>query len=150
MGISRIMAAGSVYSVDQVKYCCYHNSRKLCRCDGQATYQADRIDAVICQMTRQIFQCMKGAPEEEKLQELFKRQMAGNRASQKRLGIEIGRTQEQLAKLQLEIGRSLTGDSVYSAEDLAQAIRSTKERLVDAEKQLRILKAEEADKKTGD
>ena len=34
---------GSVYEVDQIKYACYHNARKLCECDGQATYQAARM-----------------------------------------------------------------------------------------------------------
>lgn len=29
---------GSEYSVDQIKYSCYHKSRKLCQCDGQTTY----------------------------------------------------------------------------------------------------------------
>ena len=77
-------ADGTEYSVDQIKYSCYHKSRKLCKCDGQTTYQADRVDETIRQIIRKIFSCMDGAPEEEKLQAMFKRQMAGNRAIQKK------------------------------------------------------------------
>lgn len=142
-------ADGSEYSVDQIKYSCYHKSRKLCKCDGQTTYQADRVDEVICQIIRQIFSCMQGAPEEEKLQMLFKKQMAGNRATQKKLSLELEKNKEQLSKLQLEIGKTLTGDSIYSPEDLSQAIQTLKSRIAEAEKQLQALQEEEAEKKRG-
>ena len=82
-------------------YSCYHKSRKLCKCDGQTTYQADRVDETIRQIIRKIFSCMDGAPEEE--------------------------------KLQLEIGKTLTGDSIYSPEDLSQAIQTIKSRITEAE-----------------
>ena len=43
-------ADGTEYSVNQIKYSCYHKSRKLCKCDGQTTYQADRVDETIRQI----------------------------------------------------------------------------------------------------
>ena len=79
---------------------------------------------------------MDDAPEEEKLQAVFKRQMAGNRAIQKKLDMEITKNREQLTKLQLEIGKTLTGESSYAAEDLSQAIQTVKIRIADAEKKL--------------
>ena len=105
---------GSEYSVDQIKYSCYHKSRKLCQCDGQTTYQAERVDSAVRQIILRIFSCMDGAPEEEKLQLLLKKQMAGNRATQKKLTLELKKSEEQLSKLQLEIGKTLTGESLYS------------------------------------
>lgn len=142
-------ADGSVYSVDQIKYSCYHKSRKLCKCDGQTTYLSDRVDETVRQIIRKIFSCMQGAPEEEKLQMLFKRQMAGNRATQKKLSLELERSREQLVKLQLEIGKTLTGDSIYSPEDLSQAIQTIKARIVESEGKLEELQKEEAKKSTG-
>lgn len=142
-------ADGSEYSVDQIKYSCYHKSRKLCKCDGQTTYQSDRVDETIRQIIRRIFSCMDGAPEEEKLQALFKRQMAGNRATQKKLDLELTKNREQLTKLQLEIGKTLTGDSIYSPEDLNQAIQTIKSRITEAEEKLAELKAEEEQKQRG-
>ena len=117
---------GTEYSVDQIKYSCYHKSRKLCKCDGQTTYQADRVDEFVSRIMRKIVNCMDGAPEEEKLQAMFKRQIAGNRATQKKLELELTKNREQLTKLQLEIGKTLTGDSIYSPEDLSQAIQDRK------------------------
>ena len=142
-------ADGSEYSVDQIKYSCYHKSRKLCKCDGQTTYQADRVDEIIRQIIRQIFSCMSGAPEEEKLQALLKRQIAGNKARQTQLEHELGKSREQLTKLQLEIAKTLTGESVYSPEDLTQVLRTVKENIANGEQELAKLKEEEAQKKQG-
>ena len=142
-------ADGTEYSVDQIKYSCYHKSRKLCKCDGQTTYQADKVDGYVCGIIRQIFSSMSGAPEEEKLQAMFRRQMAGNRATQKKLERDLSKNREQLTKLQLEIAKSLTGDSVYSPEDLSQAIKTVRSRVSEMEAELERLKAEEAQKKQG-
>jgi len=140
---------GTEYLVEQIKYSCYHKSRKLCKCDGQTTYQADRIDDIITQIIHKIFSCMDGAPEEEKLQLLLKRQMSGNRANQKKLSHELTKNEEQLAKLQLEIGKTLTGDSLYSPEDLTQAIKVLKTRIEEATNQLEELKKEEENRRRG-
>ena len=140
---------GSEYSVDQIKYSCYHKSRKLCQCDGQTTYQADRVDSAVRQIILQIFSCMDGAPEEEKLQLLLKKQMAGNRATQKKLTLELKKSEEQLSKLQLEIGKTLTGDSLYSPEELTHAIKVLRERITQAKQQLAELQEEEASKQRG-
>ena len=140
---------GTEYSVDQIKYSCYHKSRRLCKCDGQTTYQADRVDDFVSRIMRKIFNCMDGAPEEEKLQAMFRRQIAGNRATQKKLELELTKNREQLTKLQLEIGKTLTGDSIYSPEDLSQAIQAIKARVSEGEEKLAGLKAEETQKKLG-
>ena len=140
---------GTKYSVDQIKYSCYHKSHKLCQCDGQTTYQADRVDSAVSQIIHRIFSCMDGAPEEEKLQLLLKKQMAGNRATQKKLTLELKKSEEQLSKLQLEIGKTLTGDSLYSPEDLTQAIRVLKERITETKQQLAELREEEESKQRG-
>lgn len=49
----------------------------------------------------------------------------------------------------MEIAKTLTGDSVYSPEDLTQAIQAVKERIEQAETQLARLKEEETQKKQG-
>ena len=142
-------ADGSVYAVDQLKYCCYHKARKLVECDGRVTYQADQVDEKVCRLMQKLFSSMAGAPEEDRIQEMFKRQMAGNRAKQRKLEMELRKSRTQLDKLQLEIGKSLTGDSVYTAEDLSQAIGILKTRISDSEKELSSLKEEEERKKQG-
>lgn len=139
----------SVCNVDQVKYSCYHKTHKLCECDGQTTYLADKVDKKVTETIHEIFSCMQGAPEEDRLQELLKKQTAGNRAKQKKLTLEIGKNRKQLEKLQMEIPKALTGDSPFSADDLTQAIRAIKERVATDEQELERLKQEEMDSKQG-
>ena len=140
---------GTVYSVNEIKYCCYHKSRKLCQCDGQTTYRAERVDESIRHIIRKLFGCMDGAPEEEKLQAALKRQMAGNRVAQKKFDWELIKDKERLTKLQIEIGKTLTGESNYSADDLSQAIRTIKARIGETEEKLEGLRAEEAQERQG-
>ncbi len=92
---------------------------------------------------------MDGAPKEEKLKAALKRQMAGNRAAQKKLDRELAKDRERLTKLQLEIGKTLTGESSYSADDLSQAIRTIRARIGETEKKLEGLRAEEAQERQG-
>ena len=68
---------------------------------------------------------------------------------QKKLEMELLKNREQLEKLQLEIGKALTGDSFYSPEDLSQAIQTLKGRTADAEMKLAGLRTEEKQKKQG-
>lgn len=142
-------ADGSVYQVDQIKYSCYHKSRKLCKCDGQTTYQADRVDAIVKQIIRGIFSGMEGEPEKEQLELAMKRQLASIQKTQKRISIDRDKDREQLAALQLEIAKALTGNSIYAPDDLAEAIRVLKEKIADAEERLTKLQLELTAKKQG-
>ncbi len=138
---------GSVYKVDEIKYYCYHKGRKLNDCDGQTTYSAEKVDAVVMEFMKNIFGSIKGCPEEEKLQLALKQQVAGNLSKQKRLKIQLDKDNQQLDKLQLEIGKALIGDSVYTSEDLSVAIKALKQRISDIGKELSLLCDEEQQKK---
>ena len=66
---------------------------------------------------------------------------------QKKLDLELTENGEQLTKLQLEIAKALTGDSIYSPEDLSQAIQTIKQRITEAQEKLSGLRDEEVQKK---
>ncbi len=134
---------GTLYSVDMIKYSCYHKSRKLCECDGQTTYQAKIVDEKVSGLVQKIFSGIKGAPEEERLRKSLKNQMAANRAKQKNLRFQLKKDEKQLEKLQLEIANTLTGDSFYTPEDLSQAIQILKDRVLDNQAALTELEREE-------
>ncbi len=135
-------ADGSLYKIDQIKYSCYHKSRKLCECDGQTTYQADPIDKIVNEVMQKIFARLDDVPETERLELALKRQIAEKQTEQKRLSIGLQKNREQLKMLQTEIGKALLGDSPYSAEDLTDAIRILKTELTTAEEKLQRLKTE--------
>lgn len=130
---------GSEYLKDTLKYCCYHKSRKLCECDGQTSYIAAEVDKAVCQIMRQVFASMVGAPEEEKYKEILKKQQAAHTASRRKIVFELDKNRKQLEVLQEEIAKTLTGDSLYTPEDLKQAINTVKSRIEEGEEQLEKL-----------
>lgn len=136
---------GSVYEVDQIKYSCYHKARKLCESDGQATYKAEKVDAVVSEFMQKLFRGLQGAPEEERLKILYKNKMAGNRAHLTKLETQMIKDQKQLETLKLEIAKCLTGDSAFSQEDLIDAMNTLRNRIEDVEKQMAGIREDEND-----
>ncbi len=138
---------GTIVRKDFGIYVCYHRSRKLNDCDGATTYYSDKVDKMVLEMVRYIFTNVSGCPEEESIREAYKSAVKENIAEQKYLSVQIDKDEKQLEFLRLEIGKTLTGDSMYSPEDLRIAIDTVKSRLEEFKKKLEVLKSEEADKK---
>ena len=80
---------------------------------------------------RQVFEGMDGAPEEEKYKEILKKQQAAHNASRRKTAFELDKDKKQLEVLQREIGKTLLGESLYSPEDLKEAISVVKARIAD-------------------
>lgn len=133
---------GSEYLKDELKYRCYHKANKLCECGGQTNYIAARVDEAVSQIMRQVFANMDGAPEEEKYKEILRKQQAAHKASRRKIVMELDKNQKQLEVLQMEIGKTLLGDSLYTPEDLQEAIKVIKQRISKAEGQLEELDSE--------
>jgi hypothetical protein len=131
-----------------VRYICYHRSRGLNDCDGATTYNGERIDRMVENVMRRMFAHVTECPEEEKIKATFQNLMASNRQEQQRLEASLKKDAKQLEKLRNEIGKALTGDSLYSEEDLATALQTLRERMEESESRLAELKAEESEKKT--
>ena len=66
----------------------------------------------------------------------MKTQLSEARAVQKRQSVLLDKLNRQQEKLQLEIASSLTGDSIYTADDLAIALRTLKSKMIEAEQKL--------------
>lgn len=127
---------GTVNETVVIKYSCYHKSRKLCECDGATTYRADQVDAIVSEFMRNLFEMLKSSPDEELLERAFRRQNDADRANRKKAEQDLQKSCVQLEELQLEIGRSLTGDSIFSKADLSTAIQSLKLHIDECKKQL--------------
>ncbi len=134
---------GSVYLDESLKYSCYHKSRKLNDCDGQATYSAERIDNIVSEFVRQLLAGIKDAPDEIVLKESFKKQTTINREKQKELKEKINKFNLQLEKLHEEMGKSLLGESAFTMNDLSAAVLTIKSDISELNDQLGILEAEE-------
>ena len=133
---------GSEYLKDVLKYRCYHKANKLCECEGQTNYIAAKVDEAVSQIMRQVFADMDGAPEEEKYKEILKKQQAAQKASRRKATMELDKNRKQLEVLQMEISRTLLGDSLYSPQDLQEAISVVRQRISQGEEQLEKLDSE--------
>lgn len=127
---------GTVNITNIIKYSCYHKSRKLCECDGATTYRADQVDAIVTDFMKKLFDALNNSPDEELLERAFKRQNDADRANRKKAEQDLQKSCIQLEELQLEIGRSLTGDSIFSKADLSTAIQTLKLHIDECKKQL--------------
>ena len=131
---------GTVKTAEYLRYICYHKSRKLCECDGQSTYSAAKVDKAVCSAMADIFSSVSDAPDECELKRKFEKELAGSKAKQTKLELEIKRYEKQLDKLNSEIADSLIGDSAYSPEQLSAAIKSVRSKLDDANSQLETIR----------
>jgi len=138
----KVRKDGTEYVADHMRYTCYHRTRNLCKCDGQATFKVDRVDEMVSNIIREIFSHMQGAPREEKLKAMLKRQEAGFMANRRKVSLELERNETQLTKLQDEIGKALLGQSAYSTDDLSQAITTLKAKISEGRVQLEMLSDE--------
>ena len=140
-------ADGSQRSDSRGRYVCYHRSRGLNDCDGASVYDSERIDRAVLKAMSQIFASISGCPEEEKIEQAQRKVTAEFSIQKKRLEDQIRKDTKQLESLRSEIVKALAGESDFSGEDLATALRTLREKLDAETKELEKLKAEEADEK---
>ena len=138
---------GTPYTESRGRYVCYHRSRGLNECDGMSVYDSDRIDRAVINAMGQIFSSITGCPEEEKIQMAYKRAVAEFQTMEKKLISDIEQDTKKLETLRAEIPKAITGDSLYTQEDLATALQAIKGKIEAAGKELERLRKEEAEKK---
>lgn len=141
------LADGSFRTAEYLRYICYHRSRNLCKCDGQSTYTAKKVDTAVCQSIMDIFKSIKDAPDETVMQKKYIKEVASCKAKKTKLNLELKKSTAQLDKLNSEIADSLTGDSVYSPEQLSSAINSITQKIEDTKSHLEIIQNEMSNKK---
>ena len=138
---------GTSSEAEYARYICYHRSRGLNDCDGATTYNAEKIDREILKIMKIIFESISGCPQEEKIRSAYRKMMAENHHQQQKTEAELEKHRKQLAKLRLEIGKVLAGESIYTEEDLAAALNTVKTKITECEGSLARLKDEDAQKK---
>ena len=87
-------------------------------------------------MIKDVFSRITDVPETTAVETKMKTQLSEARAVQKRQSALLDKLNRQQEKLQLEIASSLTGDSIYTADDLAIALRTLKGKMIEAEQKL--------------
>lgn len=139
---------GSLYEMTRAKYLCYHKCRGLCRCDGQTSYLAFKVDdAVVNECIRTMFANIKDSPDEKVLKKHFTKEMQSYKAKQTKIKHDLTKLEKQLEKLEAEVPLTLTGESIYPPELLMKNIRSVEAQIAEQQEKLDTLNEEMTDKK---
>ena len=110
-------------------YICYHRSRKLNDCDGQAVYQAYKVEDKVIAYTRAYLDKVKEMPYSKALSIGYANRIAATNDKIKSLNTEQNELQKQKTALLNEIPKALTGDSVFSQNELRLQIDSITQQL---------------------
>ena len=113
---------GTEYKIDQLKYTCYHKTRKLSNCDGQTTYVAETIDNAVINVLDNLLKRIKETPKDKALEKKYKSQVSVYNSKYKKVSAEIDKLSNQLKSLKMEIGKAIVGESAFTADQLSEAI----------------------------
>ena len=106
----------------RAEYICYKDANRRIQCNGQRAYVAEKVDAVVLEVTQELMNMISTIPKDDALEKQMKAQI-------KKLSQELtdakkaasAAAAEQQA-LEMEIGRCLLGQSRFSEETLSNLI----------------------------
>ena len=133
---------GTEYKVDQLKYTCYHKTRKLNNCDGQTSYIAKIIDRAVVDVLEEVFKRIKETPKDKALGKRYKLQVKECNAKYRKMESELEKMEKQLKSLKMEIGKALIGESNFTADQLSEAIKATQSKIDERNCEKEKLKSE--------
>ncbi|MGN1043668.1 MAG: recombinase zinc beta ribbon domain-containing protein [Acutalibacteraceae bacterium] len=113
---------GTEYKIDQLKYTCYHKTRKLNNCDGQTSYIAAIIDKAVINVLDNLLKKIKEMPKDKALEKKYRSQVLVYNSKYKKVSAEVDKLNNQLKSLKMEIGKALVGESAFAADQLSEAI----------------------------
>ena len=126
----------------RTRYCCQTKTRKHDNCGGQTGYTVSKVDQIIEAVILNIFRKVQSINREEILQAQNKSDMAIRQDHVNNLQRDHKKALAELQKLQAEIAKSLTGESVFSPEMLKAAIEAQQTKCGDLIDALRIAEAD--------
>lgn len=131
-----------------LRYICYHRSRKLCECDGQSVYSAEKVDKAVENVVADMFSRIDEAPDEAELRRDQYNEIQKMEAKLAKLDTELRKYRLQDDRLNEEIANTLIGESVYSPQQLSAAMKTVKEKMDVIGREMAKIKNEVALKKT--
>ena len=119
--------------------------RKECR--GQGTYSAKVVDEMVRDFMKECFDKIRSTPKDVALETKYKAVLLDLHRQVKQQEARIEEIEASQKALGAEIAKTLLGKSLYSQEDLAEAIENAKFEAAEAVKKLDSLRRKEANQK---
>ena len=142
-----VLADGTLKVYTSRRYMCYHRCRKLCDCDGQGTYNVNKIDKAVNAAVKEMFRHIKDAPDEKALNKAFNKEAASCKAQKTKLNLELSQLNKQKEKLDQEILKVLMGESSFESEQLSTLLKNIQAEINETVQKIETLDSEVAEKK---
>jgi hypothetical protein len=107
---------GEITTTLRIRYACYNKSRHPHLCDGQTGYTAKKLDGMIEQIAKQIFEQLKGCPKDEIIESRYRKHVEECTANLTRATAELQKQSDELALYEGEVIKALRGKSQFSPE----------------------------------
>lgn len=141
------LADGTIKVYTSRRYMCYHKCRHLCDCDGQGTYNVDRIDRAVNAAVKEMFGHIKDAPDEKALNKAFNKEAASCKAQKTKLNLDLSKLTKQKEKLEQEILKAIMGESGFTYEQLSTLLKNVQAEINVTVQKIETLDSEVAEKK---
>lgn len=109
---------------DYAQYICYMGANRRIECKGQRAYEASRIDKVVLQVTRMVLDTIQRIPRDESVETRLQAENKALEAQLKEAKKKASEAATMLEALEMEIARTLLGQSTYSNETLSKMIET--------------------------
>lgn len=128
---------GTVVEALKPKYNCFQRAQHLRKCDGQAIYLADRVDAIVLEIARELFSCIQRSPKDKLLEQKIRQEYREKRQQKRILEKQVTDCEHALERYENEVLKCLDGQSSFTEGMLARLITK-------AESELKIARREYA------
>ncbi len=138
----RKLKDGSVDKTPRIRYVCYGKTRKQTDCNGQTGYTMHKLDSIVEQVIKRIFNTMRGISKSEIVSGRIQKEMSEKKSRLADAEREYAIALRNLGLLKEEIVKCLAGKSSFSKDTLAGLISDAEKRCNDLDNICESIKAE--------
>lgn len=129
------LSDGSIKVNIKPKYNCYQRGQNVRECDGQALYLAERVDAIVLEVARALFQQIREQPRDRTIEKQIQNRAREQRQAKAELEKRIRDYQHAVERYEDEVIVCLDGHSKFTEEQLSHLLTVSNERLRQAKEE---------------
>ena len=126
----------------KIRYVCYNRTRHPHLCDGQTGYTSKKLDGMVEQIARHIFEQIKDCPTDELIEARYTKHLDECKAGLLRANQELKENSDELAEYEAEVIKALRGTSKFSPDLLNKLHAESAERTNRAKQSVSLCEAE--------
>lgn len=138
---------GTVVENTKAKYNCFQRSQGLRECDGQAVYLAERVDAIVLAITRELFETIRREPQDKLLEQKIRQEGGEQRKKKRVLEKKLHDCEHAVDRYQSEVLKCLDGQSKFSEEMISRLIAKAEAELQEVRKEYAAALAQAEDER---